>query len=443
MITFDVATNRWVDTRTGQFYDPRDPQSSTLTPSPAIREAMDRAAFGDAEAMGVVFAAVEAYNASEAPTPTVADRILQMLGPNTLTPGGQTPVGMATDEYTSLNNQLTQVLHARQGDKTLDQQEHDLRQTMREAGQDPDWWFNLYQRVQTVLPDSGGDTEQAAVYGRQSPAFRNAMTSLAGTAAAGQQQARAEQLQAVKNAFSTHMEGATWLQKYGDLNRQIRDAQSGLDYAELVASSKAANDRQLVPGRDGRWYHGGLGSEAERIRDMQRQADELNRQRYPDQQAAVDRQRLADPSTRAYQLPHVLAAAGLDPTESQYPGGYPPRYAEGGTVGGEPVSGMEPGIAMGGDAAADPQQDNEDAATLAIEDRDYQTAVAELEQQFELERQRLDQDHAQTMAQLAEDNARREAVYGQRAAALQQELTRVQQLTGVYGMAQGAPVYAG
>lgn len=442
MIVHDPQTGRWIDTSTGRYYDPGNPAQSTLQPSDVLRQAMNRAWTGDPEAMGVAGALVARYNASQqAPSPA-APVPAQPSSPAGA--GGMSGWRMTPEQLNAVTAQIRTVLDERTSRDQLDIQERSLRQRMAERGQNPEWWFSQYGQLPYTSHHPG--TTEEDVYGGQSPAYTNAQTASVREAWRGQHIGRAEALQRVSEALARHLEGADWLTKYGELQRSIRQGQAQLDDETARLSSDPEKDKLLiVPSSGGMWRHGAAGvARADELAEMRRQADEMLRARYPEQQAAIDRQRLANPETVRFQQPHVLAAAGLDPYLSEQTS-RPRAYGTGGLIeyfasGG--ASGTAPGGPYPYPEPVSPEE-LELQARHGADEADIQSQLADLQAETAQRLQGMDAEHAQAMAALQQDLNQKAEHYAQRYAALQNAYAAAVQ-TGMYrGMVQSGASWAG
>lgn len=340
--------------------------------------------------------------------------------------GGVRQTPEQVNAYTNIVDKATDI---RSAQNALQQKEYELRQKMAQSGQDPAYWFGQVSSPTGGAAGAGGESTTMPGVALD-PAYINAYTGQNTAAARAALLGQAERLQQVANLYGAHMEGADWLEKFGNVNRALQNAGADLAWNEHLADADPRQDKNLVPVRTGGFAHGSNAGVAGQLADARHQRDQMLAQRNPGQYMWEQQQRMARAATQPYQnwvapvqtvtaaqaSGHVpwnpLAMSGYIPHEEEYQtyaqGGQMPRYEDGGWA--------EPAQTTSG-----PSQQTKDT--------DFQTY--QLEQWYQAQVQQAQQDAANQMGQIQQSAqfqiGQLDKHYSQQMQALQAQVPLIQQ----------------
>ena len=379
--------------------------------------------------------------------------------------GGQTGVRMEPEDIAAQTNRFLAALDVQGAANVLTQKEWELRQKMLAEGFDPNEFFGADTQGggsggasgQSGLPGVPG-APQTTTTGAMLPAsYVNAYTDQEKAAASAALQARAQRLQEVSNRFAMRSAGAKNLSAIGSLRQQIEELEAELNTSESQLSANPANDKHLVAGPDGNWYHSQNTGAARALRDLKRQYREA--QDAMDPKAAVERRRQEGRQQNWRSLPQGVrvrqwgekgyadtAPEDVDSEQARLLAGiysytkddaYLPAYASGGSYlpqapGNVPVT-QSPYAPSPPQFPAPPMLDSEQMAKLKAAQDEQTGKEAVFAERIVRARAQSEQRKAQAQVTFAQEMAR-----------IQQERSELQTMRGMTGLnGAGQPAYAG
>ncbi len=381
--------------------------------------------------------------------------------------GTQTGVRMEPEDINAQTNRFLAALDVQGAVNTLNQKEWELRQKMAAEGFDPNEFFGAPVPAGQGAAQPGA-APQNTTTGAYLPAdYVNAYTAQDKAAQTAAIQARAQRLQEVSNRFASRSAGAKGLRDIGSLRQQIEELESYLETSEAHLSANPANDKNMVPGPDGRWYHGGNAEAALRLRDLRRQYREA--QDAMDPRGAAQRKQQENRQQNWRALPQGVrvrqwgekgygdqAPEDVDPEQARTlaatyaytdQDAYLPPYAAGGKVvpayqyGGQNYLPPAPGSAPPTGSPYGPPPPQFPAPPSDPE----QMAKAKQAQDEQYAKEAVWAERvARARAQSEQRRAQAQAAFDQEMAEVQRERAQITAMRGMAGMnGAGQPAYAG
>lgn len=382
--------------------------------------------------------------------------------------GTQTGVRLEPEDITAQVNRFNAALDVRGAVKLLDQKEHELRQKMLAEGFDPEEFFGAPGGQPAGFPQGPGAAPQATTTGAYLPAaYVNAYTAQDQAAAAAANMARAERLQEAANRFGLRAAGAKGLRDIAAIREEMEDLQGRLTATEAHLTANPANDKQLAPGPDGKWYHPQTMGMADRLRALRKEyqtaVDAMDPKAAAARRTAAGRQqnwRVLPQGVRVRQWGEKgwsdTAPEDVDPEQARTlaatyaytdQDAYLPPYAAGGQVvpayqyGGQNYLPPAPGTAPPTGSPYGPPPPQFPAPPSDPE----QMAKAKMAQDEQYAKEAVWAERvARARAQSEQRRAQAQAAFDQEMAEVQRERAQITAMRGMAGMnGAGQPAYAG